>query len=177
MLESILDRYLGRWAKARKVIDSLAITSLTTSAYASGKVVVAGGAPLIGQCVSISVGAPVDVVQVNLWETAATGSCLKPKLRVHFFRAAYATPAQLANFEVSPIATDKLGYVDIDTADWTENTTTSSIKIAEAHVRLTTPLRIRPASDSRTIYMVIEARDTFTFAASARIDANVDVDA
>ena len=147
-----------------KVGRSMAWPSQTfeppTTAFTTGKIV---SGLLTFDCVTLEVGGTARIHQVALWESATTGTAQKGALDLILFTKSqtivtgnsYAAPATFTEIiTVIPITSGD--YVDVDTAH--------SLALVEPPA-----CEIRAAPDTSTIYGVLVARGSITYAADAGI--------
>ncbi len=177
MIANIIDRFLGRTGRASSFAD-VSITSLGTTAYAAGDVLNPTATCLALQCVGHGTGDIVTLRNVSVWETCASGSRVKPALRIYFFESDYIVPAQNTAFTVDANVT-MLGFVDVATGEYVEydDLTPGGTIYSAAFVELTDtdtigarPVTMRLGSTSRNLYAVVTTTGTPTFTASAALD-------
>ncbi len=169
MINNLIDRYIGRFAKAR-LTGVTEITSLTTSAYAIGDVLNAGGLTLPIAGVSLSKDTAIDLVQVMVWEKFTVGSSIKPGMTLHFFDTDYTPPAQNAAFLGPTGYLTHIGSVTVASSDFVEY---NGYALAQKAVAL----RLRPVETSRSLYMVAVTTGTPTFGTGASLTFQLDFDA
>lgn len=129
-----------------------------TTAFTAGKIV---SGLLTFDCVTLEVGGTARIHQVALWESAATGSTQKGGYDLILFTKTqtivtgntYAAPSTFTEIiTVIPITSGD--YVDVDT--------THALALVEP-----TACEIKAAPDTSTIYGVLVARGTITYANDA----------
>lgn len=173
MIENLIDRYLGRFARVNPTADA-SITSLGTTAYSAGDVMNDGTAGLLLSCVSHAKSQSTNLTDITIWEKAATGSAIKPDLRIYIFDTDYVVAAQNSAF-LGPADHDTLvGVFDIATGDWHEYDDGSD-NFAIAHVKATSAsvdggTKMKCADGSRHLYAVCTTTGTPTFAADANLN-------
>lgn len=131
-----------------------------TTALTTGKIV---SGLLTFDCVTLEVGGTARINQVALWETAATGSALKKALDLILFTKTqtivtgdtYAAPTTFTEI-ITVIPITPGDYVDVDS--------THALALVEP-----TACEIKAAPDTSTIYGVLVARGSVTYATDAGI--------
>lgn len=172
MVASIIDRFLGRVAHVQSN-PTVSITSLGTTAYASGDVV-NNGAMLELSCVTHAKGDAVRLRAISVYENAGTaGTRAKAPLRLYVYDAIAGVAAQNTPWIAPTGATSLVGVFDIAGSDYVETADGSPDNYATALVdgaaASVSGSDILQTNGARHLYLVVVANGTPTFATGATL--------
>lgn len=155
-------RFLGRHGQQVKS-SKIQLTSIDTgSDHTTGNQIDNGTTPAVIDCAGIETGGWVELVQVNVMETYASGSSIKLAHRINFFDKTFVSVGKgVALYIPTPAALDvhTIGEVDVASGDYVDRDDDGSFpKYSIARIK-SLSLFMRCADATRALHTLCEARE------------------